>query len=113
TATNVKNGGRTPIAGIVHVITLLVTMLAAAPLAGRIPLACLAGILVVVAYNMSEWRGFINVLKSNRYDVLVLLATFFITVVFDLVLAIEVGMVLAAFLFMKRMSDITDLKPVL
>ena len=113
TATNVKNGGRTPVAGIVHAITLLAIMLVAAPLAGHIPLACLAGILVVVAYNMSEWRSFVHVLKGNRYDVVVLLATFFITVVFDLVLAIEVGMVLAAFLFMKRMSDITDLKPVL
>lgn len=113
TATNVKNGGRTPVAGIVHALTLLVIMLTAAPLAGKIPLACLAGILVVVAYNMSEWRSFLNILKGNRYDVLVLLATFCITVVFDLVLAIEVGMVLAAFLFMKRMADITDLKPVL
>ncbi|MBK9194834.1 MAG: STAS domain-containing protein [Flavobacteriales bacterium] len=113
TATNVKNGGRTPIAGIVHALTLLAIMLLAAPLAGRIPLACLAGILVVVAYNMSEWRSFISALKSNRYDALVLVVTFLITVVFDLVLAIEVGMVLAAFLFMKRMSDITDLKPVL
>ncbi|MBL0127681.1 MAG: STAS domain-containing protein [Flavobacteriales bacterium] len=113
TATNVKNGGRTPIAGIVHAITLLAIMLLVAPLAGRIPLACLAGILVVVAYNMSEWRGFVSALKGNRYDVVVLLATFFITVIFDLVLAIEVGMVLAAFLFMKRMGDITDLKPAL
>ncbi|MBP9159586.1 MAG: SulP family inorganic anion transporter [Flavobacteriales bacterium] len=113
TATNVKNGGRTPVAGIVHAITLLAIMLLVAPLAGKIPLACLAGILVVVAYNMSEWRGFVSALKGNRYDVVVLLATFFITVIFDLVLAIEVGMVLAAFLFMKRMSDITDLKPAL
>ena len=113
TATNVKNGGRTPIAGIVHAITLLAIMLLVAPLAGKIPLACLAGILVVVAYNMSEWRGFVSALKGNRYDVVVLLATFFITVIFDLVLAIQVGMVLAAFLFMKRMGDITDLKPAL
>lgn len=113
TATNVKNGGRTPIAGIVHALTLLVIMLAAAPLAAQIPLACLAGILVVVAYNMSEWRNFASALKGHRYDALVLLATFFITVVFDLVLAIEVGMVLAAFLFMKRMSDVVGLKDVL
>lgn len=113
TATNVKNGGRTPVAGIVHALTLLVIMLAAAPLAGRIPLACLAGILVVVAYNMSEWRGFVHALRGNGYDAAVLLVTFLLTVIFDLVLAIEVGMVLAAFLFMKRMSDITDLKPVL
>lgn len=113
TATNVKNGGRTPIAGMVHAITLLVIMLLTAPLAGRIPLAGLAGILVVVAYNMSEWRSFVSVLKGHRYDALVLVVTFLLTVIFDLVLAIEVGMVLAAFLFMKRMSDITDLKPVL
>lgn len=113
TATNVKNGGRTPIAGIVHAITLLVIMLVAAPLAGKIPLACLAGILVVVAYNMSEWRSFVSILKGDRHDVAVLLVTFLITVFFDLVLAIEVGMVLAAFLFMKRMSDITDLKTVM
>ncbi len=113
TATNVKNGGRTPIAGIVHAITLLAIMLLVAPLAGKIPLACLAGILVVVAYNMSEWRGFVSALKGHRYDVVVLLTTFLLTVIFDLVLAIEVGMVLAAFLFMKRMSDITDLKPAL
>ncbi|MFZ1689031.1 MAG: SulP family inorganic anion transporter [Flavobacteriales bacterium] len=113
TATNVKNGGRTPVAGIVHALTLLAIMLVAAPLAGKIPLACLAGILIVVAYNMSEWRSFVNILKGDRHDVAVLLVTFLITVFFDLVLAIEVGMVLAAFLFMKRMSDITDLKPVM
>lgn len=113
TATNVKNGGRTPVAGIVHAITLLAIMLVAAPLAGHIPLAVLAGILVVVAYNMSEWRSFRTILKGDRHDVVVLLVTFFITVFFDLILAIEVGMVLAAFLFMKRMSDITDLRPVM
>ncbi len=113
TATNVKNGGRTPVAGIVHAITLLAIMLVAAPLAGHVPLAVLAGILVVVAYNMSEWRSFRTILKGDRHDVVVLLVTFFITVFFDLILAIEVGMVLAAFLFMKRMSDITDLRPVM
>jgi SulP family sulfate permease len=113
TATNVKNGGRTPIAGIVHALTLLAIMLVAAPLAGRIPLACLAGILIVVAYNMSEWRSFLSIMRGDKHDVLVLLVTFLLTVFFDLILAIEVGMVLAAFLFMKRMSDITDLKPVM
>ncbi len=96
TATNVKNGGRTPVAGIVHAITLLLIMLVAAPLAGHIPLAVLAGILVVVAYNMSEWRSFRTILQGDRHDVVVLLVTFFITVFFDLILAIEVGMVLAA-----------------
>lgn len=113
TATSVKNGGRTPIAGMVHAVTLLIIMLVAAPLAGHIPLACLAGILVVVAYNMSEWRNFLSALKGHRYDAIVLVATFLITVVVDLVLAIEVGMVLAAFLFVKRMSDVADLKPVI
>ncbi|MBX2983275.1 MAG: STAS domain-containing protein [Flavobacteriales bacterium] len=111
TATNVKNGGRTPISGIVHALTLLVIMLVAAPLAGLVPMACLAGILVVVAYNMGEWSYFRNAIKGNRYDLAVLLVTFGITVLFDLVLAIEVGMVLAAFIFMKRMADVTDLQP--
>lgn len=113
TATNVKNGGRTPVAGIVHAITLLAVLLLAAPLAALIPLSALAGILIVVAYHMSEWRSFVNALRGNRYDAAVLVATFLLTVLVDLVVAIEVGMVLAAFLFMKRMSDITDLRPVL
>lgn len=111
TATNVKNGGRTPISGIVHALTLLAIMLVAAPLAGLVPMACLAGILVVVAWNMGEWSYFRNAVKGNRYDLTVLLVTFAITVLFDLVLAIEVGMVLAAFIFMKRMADVTDLRP--
>lgn len=113
TATNVKNGGRTPVAGLVHAITLLVIMLAAAPLAGHIPMACLAGILVVVAWNMSELHAFRTVFRTNRYDRAVLLVTFFLTVVFDLVIAIEIGMVLAAFLFMKRMSDTVQLDQLL
>lgn len=105
TATNVRNGGRTPIAGIVHAATLLLIMLVFAPLARLIPLACLAGILVVVAYHMSEWRHFVDLLSSNRMDVVILLTTFILTVVFDLVLAIEVGLVLSSFMIMKRMSD--------
>ena len=109
TATNVKNGGRTPIAGIVHALVLLLILLAASPLAKMIPLSCLAGILVVIAWNMSELQTFRSILKSNKYDVTVLLSTFILTVVFDLVIAIEVGMGLAAFLFMKRMSDATEL----
>lgn len=113
TATNVKNGGRTPVAGIVHALVLLLTMLFAAPLVGMIPMASLAAVLVVVAWNMGEWRNFISALRGNRYDAVVLVVTFLITVIFDLVLAIEVGMVLAAFLFMKRMSDVTDMRPVL
>lgn len=105
TATNVKNGGRTPIAGITHAIMLLLIMLLFAPLAKLIPMACLAGILIVVSYHMSEWRQFKSLLKSNKLDVLILLVTFFLTVVFDLVLAIEIGIVLSSFVLMKRMSD--------
>jgi len=105
TATNVKNGGRTPIAGIVHALTLLLIMLFFAPYAKLIPLSALAGILIVIAYNMSEWRQFKSLLKSNRMDIIVLLSTFFLTVIFDLIIAIEVGLVLSSVLFMKRMSD--------
>src|SRR5690554_4255292 len=110
TATNIKNGGRTPIAGIVHAIMLLLIMLVLAPVAKMIPLSCLAGILVVVAWNMGEWHHFFAMLKSNRMDVIVLLTTFFVTVFFDLILAIQFGMILASFLFMKRMSDATFIK---
>jgi SulP family sulfate permease len=106
TATNVKNGGRTPVAGIVHALTLLLIMLLFAPFAKLIPLSCLAGVLIVVAFNMGEWHSFFSVARGNRYDALVLLTTFFLTVLFDLIVAIEIGMVLAAFIFMKRMSDI-------
>lgn len=113
TATNVNNGGRTPVSAIVHALTLLVIMLVAAPLAALIPMACLAGILVAVAWNMGEWSYFRSAFKGNRYDLAVLLTTFLLTVIFDLVLAIEVGMVLAAFIFMKRMADVTDMRPVL
>lgn len=105
TATNVNNGGRTPIAGIVHAVVLLLVMLLFAPLAKLIPLACLAGILVVVAYHMSEWRQFRSILEGDRIDVIILLTTFFLTVVFDLVIAIQVGIVLSSFMFMNRMSQ--------
>ncbi|MBK8506450.1 MAG: sulfate permease [Saprospiraceae bacterium] len=105
TATNVKNGGRTPVAGIIHALVLLLIMLVFAPLAKLIPLATLAGILIVVAYNMSEWRHFISILRGNKTDIIILLVTFFFTVVFDLVIAIEIGIVLSSFLFMKRMSE--------
>lgn len=105
TATNVKNGGRTPIAGITHAVVLLLIMLLLAPYAKLIPMAALAGILVVVAYHMSEWRQFKSLLKGNKSDVLILLVTFFLTIVFDLVIAIEVGIVLSSFVLMKRMSD--------
>ncbi len=105
TSTNIKNGGRTPIAGIVHGLVLLVIMLVLAPYAKLIPMSCLAGILVVVAYHMSEWRQFISLLKGKGADVLVLLVTFFLTVFFDLVIAIEIGMVLSSFIVMKRVSE--------
>lgn len=108
TATNVKNGGRTPISGIIHALTLLVIMLVATPYAKLIPLSCLAGILIVVAYNMGEWHNFKSVYKGNLYDRMVLLTVFFLTVIFDLIVAIEIGMVLSAFLFIKRMADITQ-----
>lgn len=105
TATNVKNGGRTPIAGITHAVVLLLIMLILAPYAKLIPMAALAGILVVVAYHMSEWRQFKSLLRGNASDILILLTTFFLTVIFDLVIAIEVGIVLSSFVVMKRMSD--------
>ncbi len=108
TATNVKNGGRTPIAGIVHAFTLLAIMLFLGQWAKLIPMSCLAGILIVVSYNMSEWRSFVSILKGSYFDILILLSTFFITVFFDLTLAIEIGVVLSAVLFMKRMSDISE-----
>ncbi|MFA6191150.1 MAG: SulP family inorganic anion transporter [Sulfurimonas sp.] len=106
TATNVKNGGRTPIAGIVHALTLFLIMLFFADFAKLIPMSCLAGILIVVAYNMSEWRSFASILRGSPFDIIVLLSTFFLTVMVDLTVAIEVGVVLASLLFMKRMADV-------
>jgi SulP family sulfate permease len=111
TATNVKNGGRTPIAGMVHAVTLLLILLFFGKYAGRIPLACLAGILVVVAYNMSEWRSFISILKGSGYDIIILLVTFFLTVFADLTVAIEIGMILSALLFMQRMAKMSEIYP--
>ncbi len=108
TATNVKNGGRTPISGMVHAVTLLLIMLFLGRWAKLIPMSCLAGILIVVSYNMSEWRSFVAILRSSYFDVLILLTTFFITVLFDLTLAIEIGVILSALLFMKRMADISE-----
>ncbi len=108
TATNVKNGGRTPVAGIVHAITLLIIMLLFGKWASLIPMSALAGILIVVAYNMSEHETFIDIAKGIRSDAAVLLTTFFLTVFFDLTIAIEVGMVLAAFLFMRQMIQISS-----
>ncbi|HEY2806543.1 MAG TPA: sulfate permease [Gemmatimonadales bacterium] len=109
TATNVKNGGRTPVAGLVHAVTLLLIVLFFGRWVGFIPMAVLAAILVVVAWHMSEWRTFIAEARgAPRSDVLVMLATFGLTVMVDLTVAIEVGMVLAAFLFMKRMAEVTN-----
>lgn len=105
TATNVKNGGRTPVAGIVHALTLLLIMLFFGRWAKLIPMSCLAGILIVVSYNMSEWRTFVSILKGSAFDVLILLVTFLLTVLVDLTIAIEIGVVLSALLFMKRMAD--------
>ncbi|SDE35697.1 sulfate permease, SulP family [Pricia antarctica] len=110
TATNVKNGGRTPISGIVHSLVLLAIMLLFAPYAKLIPLPCLSGILIVVAYHMSEWRQFKSILKGNRMDIIILLTTFFLTVIFDLVIAIEIGIVLSSFMFMKRMSESVNIQ---
>lgn len=107
TVANVKNGGRTPIAGIVHAITLLLIMVLFMPLAKMIPLASLAAVLIVVAYNMSEWREFAGIFKTPKSDIAILLVTFTITVFVDLVRAIEIGVILSAFLFMKRMSDVS------
>jgi len=112
TAANIKNGGRTPIAGMIHAVVLLGVLLVLMPLAQYIPMPAIAAILFMVAYNMSEWREFVSLVKkAPRTDILVLLVTFVLTVVFDLVVAICVGIVLAVILFMKRMSDATDIYP--
>jgi len=109
TAANAKNGGRTPIAGMVHAVVLLLVLLFLMPYAGLIPMPTIAAILFIVAYNMSEWKKFLRILKSApKSDIIVLVITFALTVIFDLVIAIEVGMVLAAMLFMKRMSEETE-----
>ena len=108
TAANIKNGGRTPIAGMVHSITLVLVLVVLMPYAGMIPMPTIAAILFVVAYNMCQWRPFTHLIQTApKSDILVLLVTFFLTVVFDLVVAIEIGMLLTCLLFMKRMSDET------
>ncbi|MEP7266608.1 MAG: SulP family inorganic anion transporter [Saprospiraceae bacterium] len=108
TMTNVKNGGRTPVAGIVHAFSLLLIMLVFGKWATLIPLSCLAGILIVVAYNMSEWRSVISIINTSKSEAAVLLTTLFFTIFFDLTIAIEIGMVLASFLFMRRMIQISN-----
>lgn len=107
TMTNINNGGRTPIAGIVHAVVLLLIFLFLMPLAKYIPMACLAGVLVVVSYGMSGWRSFLALMKNPKSDVTVLLITFFLTIIFDLTIAIEVGLIIACLLFMRRMSETT------
>ncbi|MBR4287690.1 MAG: STAS domain-containing protein [Clostridia bacterium] len=109
TAANIKNGGRTPVAGMVHAVVLLLVLVLLMPLAGYIPMPTIAAILFVVAYNMSEWREFVSIIKkSPKSDTLILLVTFVLTIAFDLVVAIIVGIILATVMFMKRMSDVTD-----
>lgn len=112
TAANIKNGGKTPIAGMIHAVVLLLVLLVLMPYAGLIPMPTIAAILLMVAYNMSHWRTFVNVIKTApKNDIIVLLVTFVLTVVFDLVIAIEVGMLLACVLFIKRMSEETNVVP--
>ena len=111
TAANAKNGGRTPVAGMVHAVVLLLVLLVLMPYASLIPMPAIAAILFMVAYNMSEWKKFVSICKSApKSDVIVLVLTFVLTVIFDLVVAIEVGMILAAMLFMKRMSEESSVK---
>lgn len=109
TMTNINNGGRTPVSGIVHAVILLLILLFLGDLTKHIPMACLAGVLVVVAYNMSEWRIFKSLMKQSRSTLTILLTTFGLTVIFDLTIAIEVGLLLAVFAFLKRMNENTQI----
>ena len=110
TMTNINNGGRTPVAGIIHAAVLLVIFLVLMPLAAYIPMSCLAGVLVIVSYNMSGWRTFMQLMKNPKSDVIVLFITFLLTIIFDLTIAIEVGLLIACLLFMKRMAESTQIK---
>ena len=112
TMTNINNGGKTPVAGIIHAVVLLLIFLFLMPLAKYIPMACLAGVLVVVSYGMCGWRSFLALMKNPKSDVTVLLITFFLTIIFDLTVAIEVGLIIACLLFMKRMSETNDVKAI-
>jgi Sulfate permease and related transporters (MFS superfamily) len=109
TMTNIKNGGRTPVSGIIHALVLLLILLFLSPLTKYIPMACLAGVLVIVSYNMSEWRTIKSMMHNPKSDVAVLITTFVLTVIFDLTIAIEVGLVMAIFLFMKRVMETTQI----
>ncbi len=110
TMTNINNGGRTPVAGIIHAVVLLLIFLLLMPLAQYIPMACLAGVLVVVSYGMSGWRSFKALMRNPKSDVTVLVVTFLLTIIFDLTVAIEVGIICACLLFMRRMSETTDVQ---
>lgn len=110
TMTNINNGGRTPIAGIIHAVVLLLVLLFLGPLVGMIPMACLAGVLIVVSYNMSGWRSFLWLAKAPKSDFIVMLVTFVLTVIFDLTIAIEVGLLLAVILFLKRTNEATIIR---
>ncbi|WP_165026033.1 SulP family inorganic anion transporter [Dysgonomonas sp. ZJ279] len=107
TMTNVNNGGRSPVAGVIHSIFLMMIVLFLGSLTKHIPMACLAAILIIVSYNMSEWRSFVDLLRNSKADVAVLLTTFSLTLIFDLTIAIEIGILLAVFLFLKRMNEVT------
>ena len=110
TMTNINNGGRTPVAGLVHALVLLLIFIVLMPLASYIPMSCLAGVLIVVSYNMSGWRTFLQLMKNPKSDIAVLLITFLLTVIFDLTVAIEVGLLIACLLFMRRMAETTQIK---
>ncbi len=110
TMTNINNGGRTPMAGIIHAIVLLAIFLFLMPLAKFIPMACLAGVLVVVSYNMSGWRSFVSIFNNPKSDIIVLVTTFLLTIIFDLTVAIEFGILIACFLFMKRVAETSEVK---
>ena len=112
TMTNINNGGKTPVAGIIHAVVLLLIFLFLMPLAKYSPMACLAGVLVVVSYGLCGWHSFLELMKNPKSDVTVLLITFFLTIIFDLTIAIEVGLIIACLLFMKRMSETTDIKAI-
>ncbi len=109
TMTNINNGGKTPVAGMVHAVVLFLILICLGPLTKHIPMACLAGVLVIVSYNMSEWRTFKGLLRNPKADVVVLLITFLLTVIFDLTVAIEAGLIIACLLFMRRVMSTTNI----
>lgn len=110
TMANINNGGRTPVAGMVHAVVLLLVLLCFGPLVGMIPMACLAGVLIIVSYNMSGWREIVTLSKAPKSDVIVMLVTFILTVIFDLTIAIEIGLLLAVILFLKRTNETTVIR---